>query len=319
MSESTSRAIPAASVAPPPNDLLPPDEGTAAELTAHAKRPPLFGFLAAYWRSADRWIALALFAAILAVIFGTTYLAVWANKLAGDVTDSLINRQWDALFTAMWTMLLVTGVSTLITVSNNALTSVLDLRWRTWLTNRLMARWTNAVTFYDIEREGLLKNAEQRIAEDARLFSTQSLDVVLSLIRFVVDAVTFTVLLWGLSKSISFNVGGQQWEIQGYMVYVAFLYGGLRLLVTHWFGRQIMPLTMRQQGVEADFRHLGMQLRENAEQIALYRGGERERLRLSERFSEVRSNTLSLIARRFKMDLANNTYGQVMQPLPTVV
>ncbi|MFN3630353.1 MAG: SbmA/BacA-like family transporter, partial [Casimicrobiaceae bacterium] len=246
MSESSSGAIPAA-----PTDLPPADEGIAAELTAHAKRPPLFGFLAEYWRSEDRWIALLLLVAILAVIFGTTYLAVWANKLAGDVTDALFNRQWDLLFTALLTMLMVSVVSVVMTISIAGLTKVLDLRWRTWLTNRLMARWTNAVTFYDIEREGLLKNADQRISEDVRLFSDHSLNIALSLVQVLVQAVTFTVLLWGLSKSISFNVGGQAWEIQGYMVYVAFLHAGLGLLVTHWFGRQMMPLTMRQQGVEA--------------------------------------------------------------------
>jgi putative ATP-binding cassette transporter len=301
-----------------PQDLTPPDNPGETFAGEIARRPPLLRFVLAYWRSDDRWPGLGLLAIIMSVTFGTTYLMVWSNQLVGDVSDALVNRKWDFLVTALVTSVGVGVLSGTVTITNVAVTRVLDLRWRTWLTREFLDRWTHASAFYDIEREGLLKNADQRIAEDARLFAEQSLNMFTSLTSVVVSTVTFTALLWTLSKSLTIHYDGAAYDIPGYMVYIAYLYSIGSLLVTHYFGRKLIPLSMQRQGVEADYRYLAMQLRENAEQIAFYRGGPREHVRLSERFELVRQNYLNIIVRTWKVGVSQTAYGHLLEPLPTV-
>lgn len=301
-----------------PADVTPPDAPGEHAALDSSKRPPLVGFVLQYWKSDDKWKAMALLAITLGITFFVTYLMVWANKLVGQVTDAIVNKNWDILLTTFATSIGVGVLSGLVVISNVAIGQVLDLRWRTWLTERFLARWTSCSRFYDIERDGLLKNADQRIAEDVRIFTDTSLNLFTNLVSAVTHIVTFVVLLWGLSQSIEIQLFGSTWMVYGYMVYIAFAWAIGGLAVTHYFGKKLIALNMQKQGVEADYRYLAMQLRENAEQIALYKGGEREHRRLAERFGYVKRNFLQIVARTWKVDTARNTYGLFFDPLGTV-
>lgn len=283
-----------------------------------ANRPPLTAFVLQYWKSDDKWKALCLLAITIGVTFFITYLMVWSNKLLGEVTDALVNRKWDVLLVTFAASVGVGVLSGVVLISNQAIGQVLDVRWRAWLTDRLLARWTTASKFYDIERDGLLKNADQRIAEDVRIFTDTTLNLFTSLVGVTAHTVTFVVLLWNLSQTIEITIFSSTWVIHGYMVYIAFAWAIGSLAVTHYFGKKLIALNMQKQGVEADYRYLAMQLRENAEQVALYRGGEREHRRLTERFTFVKQNFLSIVGRTWKVDMARNTYGHLFDPLNTI-
>lgn len=311
-------SIPLDPVQPAPADITPPDAPTDAAAMDASRRPALWRFVLEYWRSEDKWKALALLALTIGITFFVTYLMVWANRLLGEVTDAIVNKQWDILLVTFTTSIAVGVTSALVSVSNVAIGQMLDLRWRTWLTERLLARWTSASKFYDIERDVLLKNADQRIAEDVRIFTDSSLSLFTSFVSVMANIVTFVVLLWGLSQTIEVELFGSTWVVHGYMVYIAFAWAIGGLAMTHYFGKNLIPLNMQKQGVEADYRYLAMQLRENAEQIALYQGGEREHRRLTERFAYVKRNFQQIVLRTWKVDVARNTYGVFFEPLSTI-
>lgn len=299
-------------------DLTSPDAPSDQATLGSDKRPRLRSFVLQYWRSEDRWKAMTLLAITIGVTFFTTYLMVWSNRLLGEVTDALVGKKWDVLLATFATSVGVGVLSGVVVITNVAVGQVLDLRWRSWLTDRLLARWTRASEFYDIERDGLLKNADQRIAEDVRLFVDSSLNLFTSLVGVTAHTVTFTVLLWELSQTLEIDLVGGSWVVHGYMVYLAFAWAIGSLAVTHYFGKKLIALNMQRQGVEADYRYLAMQLRENAEQVALYKGGAREHRRLIERFAFVKQNFLRIVGRTWKVDIARNTYGHLFDPLNTV-
>jgi putative ATP-binding cassette transporter len=311
-------SIPLDPVQPAPADITPPDAPTDAAAMDASKRPALWRFVLEYWRSEDKWKALALLALTIGITFFVTYLMVWANRLLGEVTDAIVNKKWDILLVTFATSIAVGVTSALVSVTNVAIGQVLDLRWRAWLTERFLARWTGASKFYDIERDGLLKNADQRIAEDVRIFTDSSLSLFTALVSVMANIVTFVVLLWGLSQTIEIELFGSTWVVYGYMVYIAFAWAIGGLAMTHYFGKKLIPLNMQKQGVEADYRYLAMQLRENAEQVALYKGGEREHRRLTERFAYVKRNFQQIVQRTWKVDIARNTYGVFFEPLSTI-
>ncbi|MFA6232276.1 MAG: ABC transporter ATP-binding protein/permease [Rhodanobacter sp.] len=282
-------------------------------------RPNVFQLIIPFWLSEEKWKAFSLLLVNLAISFGGVYLAVWANRLTGEVVDAMVARQWAGL----WPILLLTlGVSlgvVLMGITNYAVIQMLQLRWRTWMTNQYLSSWTRDGAFYEVERDSLLSNADQRISQDINTFVQDTLTLSLELIQVLVTLVSFTVVLWNLSGALEFTLGGIHLSIVGYMVYVVYLYSIGSLLITNYFGRPLIGLIMHRQTVEADFRYLAMQLRENAEQVAFYRGGERERQHLSMRFGQILNNWMSIILRTSKMMFSRDSYNTLNIILPTLV
>jgi putative ATP-binding cassette transporter len=281
-------------------------------------RPNAFQLILPFWISREKWLAWSLLVVIFAIIFGGVYLAVWANHLAGQVVDAMVKRQWAGLWPVLLLALGVSVANVLVSILNYAVQQVLTLRWRAWMTRDYLATWTQLSAYYKVERDGLLSNADQRIAEDIPMFIEDTLSLSLSLIQVVATLVSFTAVLWNLSGTLTFMVAGVHVAIQGYMVYLAIIYQSVALLITHYTGRQLIGLFSNKRTVEANFRYLAMQLRENAEQIAFYRGGERERQHLSFRFEAILGNWVSIIVRQSKMMLFRDTYVQTGSIVPTL-
>lgn len=281
-------------------------------------RPRLAALTFSFWREARSWQAYLMLLAVFAIMFGEVSVFVWANKLSGQVTDALLSLKWERIRSAL-ALSVVAGLCIGgLTVTDTALRGFIGLRWRTWLTARLQREWLAAHAFYDIEREGNLSNADQRIAEDVRLFTEQTLHLSLSFLSVVVSVATYTALLWNLSGVLVFHVGGTTFALPGYMVFIAFAYNIGNLLLMHWVGKRLVGLNNEKQGVEADYRFGAMQVRENAEQIAFYAGGATESARLSGLFARIRANTAALIVRQAKVMFASSAYGHLSTGLPVL-
>lgn len=286
---------------------------------AQPPRPGVMQLVTPYWLGPGRLKTWGLLAIVLAIMFGNVYLQVWANDLAGEVTDAMIGLKWEPLRLLLVTSILVGIGAGSVTMISVALQSILQLGWRTALTDKLLNEWLSANAYYDIEREGFLSNADQRIAEDVRLFVEQILNMALSFIQVIVSTTTFTIVLWNLSGALSLSPIGIGLVIPGYMVYVAFAYNIGNIALVHWVGKRLIGLNMERQGTEADYRFAAMQVRSNAEQIAFYRGGNNEFQRITYYFERVRENFYALIIRQAKVGLATSVYGHFFAILPILV
>ncbi|OYO31519.1 ABC transporter ATP-binding protein/permease [Janthinobacterium sp. PC23-8] len=287
--------------------------------TLHAPlRPSLSTLAFSYWRQGGSWKVYAMLAVMLATVFGSTYLAIWANQLTGEVTDSLLTMKWDKIWPVLAAAIVAGLCIGTVSVVYMAVQNFLGLRWRTWMTEKLQREWLAAHAFYDIERDGRLSNADQRIAEDVRLYTTQSLTLFFNFLGMLVNMVSFTAVLWGMSGLLRFEISGMTFAIPGTLVFVAYAYNIGSLLLAHWVGKRLVGLNIEKQTVEADFRYGAMQIRENAEQIAFYGGAGTERRRLTGLFARVRDNTAALIIRRAKVMLTSSAYSHLFTGLPTI-
>lgn len=259
-----------------------------------------------------------LVALILLALFATTYLSVRANALLGAVTDALVQRDWPALKGALlgnlWVGLAVMGLS----IAHVAARSLLELRWRTWLTADFLQRWAGTPAYFAIERDQLLGNIDQRITQDIAEFVSSSVSVFFSLVMALVQAATFGPLLWQLSGSLHLLPIGVDLSVPGYMVWLALVYAALNLVLVHVTGRSMMRFNMQQQVFEGEFRYATVQLRESAEQIAFYCGGIREQARIFDRFLRLRANSLALIVRSALVFTVDQFYNRIFEPIATV-
>ncbi|WP_210483712.1 ABC transporter ATP-binding protein/permease [Pantoea ananatis] len=282
-------------------------------------RPGTWQLIYPFWISSEKWLAILLLAVILIINFTTTYAFVALNRLHGKLTDALVALNWPVISNVIIESLIIGALTTVLPLISVLAINYLTLRWRTWMTARFVERWTEHPAYYQLERDNVISNSDQRVAEDINLFTDVTINLSTNIINVLVNMVTFTIVLWGLSGALSISLGSTTLSIPGYMVIAVYLYSVAHLALAHWLGKVLIGVNMNKQTVEADFRFLGMQVRENAEQIAFFEGGERERRRLFSRFERVRANTLLMMRKTFRLNFFQSFFSQVFSPLPTLL
>ncbi|MEC5320110.1 ATP-binding cassette domain-containing protein [Brenneria populi subsp. brevivirga] len=282
-------------------------------------RPGIQQILMPFWLSSEKYLSVAILTVIISINLGSAYISVEANRVAGKFTDSLIALNWELIKPLFLFSFLLGLAAMMLTWINVLANHYLALRWRTWMTLRYIRRWTGSSAYYQLERDGMLTNIDQRIADDVNELVSASLNFFLSLISVAISTLTYTALLWSVSGTLNFSFLGSDWSISGYMVYAVYITTFLQVVLSHWLGKSLIGLNMQQQNAEGDFRFLAVQLRESAEQIAFYQGGAREGERLTQRFSTLRHNALMIILRNFKVSFGQSLFSHFLSPLPTLL
>jgi putative ATP-binding cassette transporter len=234
-----------------------------------------------FTRSDERWSAWGLLVAIVALNLAIVGMSVILNFWHREFYNALQEKDWRAflelLFLYRWTPSgLMPGFCGLAAVwiafgvYAVYLNQWLQIRWRRWMTTKFLEEWLSDRAYYHIsltaDRAAVgTDNPDQRIAEDLRDFTRNTLSLGLDLISNVVTLFSFLGILWSLSGSVTlFGIA-----IPGYMVWVAIIYAALGSWLTHVIGRPLAALNFRQQRVEADFRYALVRVRENVEGIAV--------------------------------------------------
>jgi len=273
-----------------------------------------------YWSSEERWSARILLAAIIALNLGMVYVSVLLNTARGTMYNGLQARDAAAFYSAFGTIVLLILAYLAVALLRYYLNLTLQLRWRRWLTDRYLSRWLADRAFYRMRFFGKVDNPDQRISEDVRLFIEQTLSLGLGLLSSIVTLASFAAILWDLSGSVTIPIGDAfAITIPGYMFWAAVLYAGVASVLAHLVGRPLIPLSNRQQGLEADFRFSLVRLREEAEGIALYRGEAQERGIALGRFAALYENFKRLILRRTKYLTFEIVIGQLAAFFPLLV
>lgn len=260
-----------------------------------SRRSVLLKLLLTLLRSPYRLRMAAMALALGAFIMANTWLAVKLFTYAGQVIDALTGRDGPGFYSLLTKLMLAALGSTVFSVSYTYLHQRVLMEARTALVHPWMRHWLDDQAIYRIEREHRLDNPDQRIAEDLKLFLEKSIDLSVGLYTAMLGIGVFTTMLWQQGGSLDFTLGGQAWSIPGYLFWIALLYAIANTWFTQWIARPLIHLNMQQQRVEADFRFGMIQVREHAEQVALYRGTEVEYDRLTGRFESIRQNWWRLI------------------------
>ena len=276
-----------------------------------------------YFESDEKWRARGLLAAIVLLNLGAVGMLVLINDWNRLFYDALQNKDaavfWDQLgrFTYLAFGFIV------IAVYKFYLTQLLELRWRAWMTRQLLGRWLSKQAFYTLEltrfSAALPDNPDQRIQEDVAQFTNLTVSLSMGLLNSVVTLLSFVGILWSLSGGFAFTLGGHNWDIPGFMVWMALLYCVAGSVITHLIGRPLIGLNFEQQRREADFRHHLIRVREYSEAIALDRGAATEEQQLDLRFGSVLTNTLQLLKAQKSLTWFTSGFGQAAVVFPFIV
>jgi vitamin B12/bleomycin/antimicrobial peptide transport system ATP-binding/permease protein len=281
-----------------------------------------------YFKSEEKWLARGLLLSIVALNLATVYVAVKFNDWNGAFYDAIQAKNEPVFWQQMGVFSYLAFGGIVIAVYKFYLTQLLEVRWRKWMTESYLQRWLSNHTFYKLELSRFSNatknpihadNPDQRISEDVRQFTSQTVSLCMGLLNSVVILVSFIGILWGLSGPLSFAFGGSNYTIPGYMLWAAVLYCVVGSVLTHYIGRSQISLNFFQQKYEADFRHHMVRVREYSESIALDKGEKVEKTQLDLRFSTVLSNYIRLIKAQKNLIWFTSFFGQAAIIFPFIV
>ena len=276
--------------------------------------------------SEQRWVACGLLAAVVALNLAFVYLAVLFNQWNQVFYDSLQEKNSAVFWEQLWRFCYLAFIYIVIAVYKFYLTQLLEIRWRAWLTQQFLTRWLSDQAFYVMElarfgpeQGAQADNPDQRIQEDIGQFTAMTLGLAMGLLHAVVTLASFVGILWALSGDFGFSLGGSDYSIPGFMVWMALLYCGVGSVLTHYIGRSQIALNFQQQRLEADFRHHLIRVREYSESIALDGGAGNENQRLRGRFDDVLGNFMRLLRAQKNLVWFTSFFGQAAVVFPFVV
>ena len=269
-----------------------------------------------YWVSEQRAKGLTLLATVVGLALMMVWLEVQFNFWNREFYNTFENRDEAEFFRQLGMFALLALIWIVTAVYRLYFLQMLQIEWRTWLTERFLGDWMKDQAHYRMQLlDRGTDNPDQRIAEDLRFFVEYTSDLALGLLTAVVTLISFVVILWTLSGPL--EILGM--SIPGWLVWVALVYAIAGTVLTHFIGRKLIGLDFNQQRVEADFRFSLVRLRENSEGVALYRGEAEELGGLRQRFAAVIGNWWQIMYKRKQLGWFTSFYHQLAIIFPYIV
>lgn len=243
-------------------------------------------------RMQERYVAHGLLYVLLAINIAQVLATVLLNQWNNRFYTALQQRAEATFWVELQYFTVVAFLWVILAVYELYLTQYTQMRWRRWMTGRMTGHWLDEGGHYRMRLAGnQADNPDQRIAEDIRMFTENTLALMIRFFSAILSLYAFVLILWGLSASFKYNVLGFDLEsIPGYLVYAALFVAIFGTVCAHLIGRKLIGINFLRQRYEADFRYSLVRVRENDEQIALLKGEQAEAQGLARRFASVVAN-----------------------------
>jgi len=260
----------------------------------------------AYWYGEEKWKARGGLLLIVVLLLGYTGLSVLLNTQRGELISALSAQSESRFWKTVGVFLGILVLYAPLLAGYTFLRDRLGLDWRRWLTNRFIKRYFQNRAFYNINQfKTDIDNPDQRIAEDVRSFTQESLALVLVAVESVLSIIAFSGVLWGISR-----------ELVLFLVVYAVVGTVLTIGV---FGQPLVKLNFEQLKKEANFRFSLVRVRENAEAIAFYQGEGQESAQIKDRFTAAFDNYKKLLNWELALNGLTNFYEFIPFVLPAIV
>ncbi len=257
-----------------------------------------------FFKGDDRSRARGGLALLVIGLVGINTLNVVNSYVGRDMFSALAEHSGRRFYGNAGVLVCVFAAATIVEVLNRYVEQRLGLRWRAWLTRRLIDRYLADRTYQRlIDREDI-DNPDQRISEDVRTFTSMTLSFVVLLVNGIFTLVAFAGVLWSITP----------WLFLAALVYAfAGTSGAVGL------GRRLVPLDNQQLRREADFRFALGRVREHAAAVAQLGGENAEQVRLRDRLDAVLGNCRDIINVNRNLGFFTTAYGYLTQVIPAAL
>lgn len=270
-------------------------------------------FAAGWWQGASAREAWPLTLGLALCLAGGTAAGLALNLWQRWFFDALERKDISAFGQAVLVVGVIIAGMAAVGVGIVLTRETLQVRWRAWLIDKLVARWVGERRFYHMNANRTEPaNPEYRIADDTRWAIEHLTDLAIGLVIAVLNALTFISVLWTVGGSYRLPIGAGI-DIPAYMVLVAIVYGALMSLLMIRVGWRLPGYVYSKNEREGDFRFAMMRLRENAESVALMSGHRAEQAILRRMFQSVVASWSLVIAKHGHLTWITNSTGPLLQ------
>jgi putative ATP-binding cassette transporter len=257
-----------------------------------------------FFRSERRGKANGLLFLLLALSVAYVGVTVLTSYAGRDLFTAIEKKDHHAFRVALGWYGATFVCAIVINVYSRLAQQSLALVWREWMAQHLIKRYFNNRAYYRLRGSESIDNPDQRISEDVRNFTLDSLSYALIGINSVMTLVGFLGVLWSISTML---------------VGVALIYAVVGTFACFVIARRLVGLHYDKYQKEADFRYGLVRVRDNAESIAFYRGEKREHLDLINRLGSVVVNMRSIIVWNRNLGFFRNSYNSIALILPILI
>ena len=231
-----------------------------------------------------RWLPWLFLGVIILMLLSVNGINAGITFIARDLTNALIAKDGEASFRNLWVYGVCFAAALPIRSLQFYFTQKLGLLWREWLSLSLVDDYLSDRAYYILnpndEAATNVDNPDQRISEDARDFTAQTLGFTLSIFDSILTFSLNILILFSVSETLTFAL----------LVYASLI--SLLMIVA---GKKLVRLNNFQLRYEADFRYGLVRVRDNAESIAFYSGEGQESKEINRRLKTVVENFNLLI------------------------
>ena len=247
--------------------------------------------------------AISLLILLFILLVAYSQLSVVLSQQQGEIISSLSKQDTDRFWRTIQIFLGVLVVYVPLFAGFSYVQSKLGIYWRRWLTQNFLGKYFQNRGFYDLGNFNTeIDNPDQRIAEDIKGFTQDSLLFLLVVVNSFLQVVFFSAALWQISKNLVFLLIA--YSVIGTLIAIGF------------FGKKLVGIRFDQLKKEANFRFGLVRVRENSESIAFYQGEEQESNKLKQIFDTVFQNFNLLI---LWQELYLGTFSNAYQFLPDII
>jgi len=233
---------------------------------------------------------------------------VWESVQRGEFISALAARDPERFQQALLTFIGILLATALLLSFVAFLRDTLGLRWRQGLTHQFLEDYLGDRHYYRLTLPSTapeVDNPDQRLSEDIRQVTQTLLRVGVIALESAVQLIGFIGVLWMISTTLT-----------GFLV----VYAGVGTAITVlFFGKRLTRINAEQLKREANFRFSLINVRENAESIAFYRGQQAEGTVLGHFFAGVITNFNRLIRWQLGLDFFQNGYQYLTFILPSLI
>lgn len=228
-----------------------------------------------------------LLGALAAVLVARTWLDIWFSSFQGYVVKSIVSRDRKAFNASIFVVFaLMMWPMSVVNNSLKLLINALSLSFRSRLTKHAQDMYLDGINYYKITNlDSRINNIDQLLTQDIDKFSSNLAHLYSDISKPIVDIVLFA---YKLGQAI-----GKASPI--YMILYFFSAGAFLRKISPPFGKY----TATEQQLEGDFRFTHSRIITNAEEIAFYGGGQKEKILVNSSFRNIVSHLKKVFTLRF--------------------
>ena len=258
-----------------------------------------------YWFSEQKWRARGLLLLVIVLLGTFTVFNLFLTNQRAEFISALSAQNPERFWRSIIEFFSTVVIAVPFVSSYSFFRQKLSVFWRRWMTHSFMKNYLSDRSFYQISYHPEIDNPDQRIAQDIKSFTDQSLRFLVIILNAIFQLFGFSALLWSISKPLVFFVVG--YAIAG------------TVITTGVFGKALVGINFEQLKREANFRFGLIRIRENAESIAFYGGEEQELQQATNLFTDVFNNFNRLIKWELYLDIFRNSYDFITWALPSII